>query len=556
MPPHALSRSTAFAAVLILVIAGIFSPLLKNQFVDWDDRNEIFQNPDLNPVTARRLMWNWSHTRLSLYMPLTYITWGAIAAVAPRDDAGILRPWTFHALSIALHIVCSLLVFLLILQLLGRIWPAALGGLVFALHPLQAEAVAWASGMYTLLSTAFSLAALIAYVAYATRYKNRPLMFFTLATVFYAMALLTKAASVSVPVAAAVIDLLIVGRPIKSIVKSLSLWVLIGIPIVVIAKYFQDVSMLPAPSVWARSFIALDAVGFYLHKILLPVDLIPDYGCNPNWVMHHLSLAGVSIGIASIAILIAWFARRNTRWITAGVGLLVAGILPYLGLTTFDFQYVSTVADRYAYFGMVGVAVLIAASVARSRNAGIVVLFAAAIWAVLTYRQLERWRDTKTLFSYTLDVNPRSLVSHNIFGYLAARENRPDDAQAHYLAALEVWPQDATIQFNLGNLYLKDDPERAAERYALAVQYQPKFALYRNNLAVALARTDHAHQAYDQWKEAIADDSSYVDPHNNLGDMLMNLNRADEARGEYQAALQIDPNNAHARSALQKLNAR
>jgi Tfp pilus assembly protein PilF len=486
-------------------------------------------------------------------------------------------------------VICSTLVFLLILQLFHRVWTAMIGALIFALHPLQTEAVAWASGMYTLLSTALSLGALMAYVIAVGQKEKGPTsniqrptsnvqvntvvlsfvrrwtlnverwtfaIFFFIATSLYIAALLTKAASVSLPLAAGMIDLFILGRPLRRVIKSLVFWVVLAFPIVLIAKHFQDVSMLPAPPLWTRLLIALDAIGFYLGKIVLPINLIPDYGRNPTWVMHHLPRAGISAATATVVLLIAWRAPRNVKWIPAGIGVLFAGISPYLGLTTFDFQYVSTVADRYAYFGMVGVALLIAAATARSRSVGIVVVIGAVICGVLTFRQIQRWKDTNTLFSYTLDVNPRSLLSHNIFGYLAAREHRPAEARAHYLAALEIWPQDATILFNLGNLYAKDRPDLALEPYASAVRYQPKMALYRNNFAAALARTGDVQQAYAQWKQAITDDPSYVDPHNNLGDLLAQHGFVDEACREYRATLAIDPNNAHANAALQNLNKR
>jgi tetratricopeptide (TPR) repeat protein len=116
---------------------------------------------------------------------------------------------------------------------------------------------------------------------------------------------------------------------------------------------------------------------------------------------------------------------------------------------------------------------------------------------------------------------------------------------------LNVWPQDAVIQFNLGNLYLKSHPQLAVRRYALAVQYDPHFAVYRNSYAAALSRLGQPQQAYEQWKQAIADDPEYLDARHNLADLCANAGRIDEARAGYQAALRIDPHDGYA---LQKLN--
>jgi Tfp pilus assembly protein PilF len=442
--------------------------------------------------------------------------------------------------------------------------------------------VAWASGMYTLLSSLFSLAALNIYVFTAKKMRTSNseqrtsnsdanaehpsslrcsmfdvqcslLVLILTATLFYILALLTKAASVSLPLAAGVIDVLLLQRPIKKVIVSLGPWILLGIPIVLVAKHFQDVSQINAPPLWGRPWVAMDALGFYLGKIAVPIHLIPDYGRNPNWVMSHPAPVLISVGIASVVLIIAWMARKTLPWLSAGIGLLLVGVSPYLGLTTFDFQYVSTVADRYAYFGLIGLAIIAAGIAIRSRIGSAGLLLVVGLFAVLTHQQVQRWRDTHTLFTYTLQVNDRSLIAHNVFGFIAARDHRPAEAEANYLTALRIWPEDAVIQFNLANLYRKTRPELAIERYGLAVKYQPAMPAYRNSLAAELAITGQAHAAYDQWKQAILIDPDYIDARNNLADLLVNLNRVDEAKQQYQQVLRIDPGNAHALGRLGQL---
>jgi hypothetical protein len=569
--------------ILTVVILLTFRGVLQNDFVNFDDQSEIIENPDFNPVTLDKLSWNWTHTRLTLYMPVTYYAWGAVAAVAGRDATGTLLPIAFHALNLALHCVCSWLVFLLIWQLRKRTAAALIGALVFAVHPLQVEPVAWASGMYTLLSSAFCLIALIAYIRFADEQKRRNsnvqhpasniqrkeshslfqcwmlnvgrrmFALYFLATAFYILAVFTKAASVSLPIAAGAIDLFILGRPLRKVIRSLSLWIAIAIPMVILAKHFQDVSAISLPPLWGRPIVALDAIGFYLRKVVAPGALIADYGRNPAWVMQHLNTAIMSAIAAVIVLIFAWRMRSKSAWITAGFAFFLAGIGPYLGLAAFDFQYVSTVADRYAYFGMVGIALLAAGACIRSQLFTGILFFAIILGAVMSHRQVDRWHDSRSLFGYTLAVNPQSLLSHNVFGYLAARAGDYADAEAHYKKALQIWPEDAEIHFDLGNLYLKQHPELAREQFELAVKYQPHFVIYRNNLAASLARLNRPREAFVQWRQAAIDDPDYVDPHNNLGDLFMNLDRRDDARREYQAALRIDPGNVHALAKLKEI---
>ena len=546
--------------LLTAVIVFTFADTTKNQFVNWDDQSEITENVHFNPVTLAGLQWNWSNTQLSLYMPITYMVWGGVAEFAHREN-GQLQPKAFHVLNLCLHLICIMLVFGLIIQLWKCILPALIGALVFAVHPLQVEPVAWASGMYTLLSTAFSLAAIIAYVAAVSSRPKASL--YWLATLFYILALLSKAASVSVPLAAMVIDVLILRRPLRKSFWSLVLWLLLGIPIVLIATHFQDVSVIAVHPIWTRPIVALDATGFYLRKIILPTHLIPDYGRNPNWVILHPMPVMASVATAIAALLLAYSARRNAAWVTAGLGFLLAGVLPYLGLTAFDFQYVSTVADRYAYFGMAGVALLAAGAVARSRWALAGLVIAIAVWVPISRSQVQQWHDTRSLFSHTLKVNPQSLVSHNVFGFLAAQDGDFSKAGTEYKAGLKIWPEDTTIHFNLANLYLRHRAKNAIEQrqlfddalehYGLAVKFQPRNVQYRNGLAAALAQSGHSQEAYLQWRQVLAQDPAYTDAHNNLADLLVNVGRLDEAKSEYLAALRTDPKNQHATDRLKQL---
>jgi Tfp pilus assembly protein PilF len=571
-------KAVAACLLLIGIVLAVYHPILRNQFVNWDDQNEIYENPDFNPVTFDGLMWNFSHTRLTLYMPVTYLVWGAVARIAPRGTDGVLLPGAFHGLSLILHATAVVLVFCLIRRCLRIRAPGSdpvvapfAGALVFAVHPIQTEAVAWASGMYTILAAVWSLSAVLCYLKHAQRLTESPGSFnrrwYLLATLFFALAVLTKASSVVVPAIAGAIDVLIVGRPVKRVVMSLWPWVIAGVPVVWAAKSFQDLSTVPAPPPWARPLVAADAIGFYLGKLAWPIHFIPDYGRNPRWVMfqlqgrepgwfgRHLLPVMVMVGVGAMAALAVFAAALDRRRPIAAAGAVIflAGIGAYLGLTTFDFQYVSTVADRYAYVGMIGIAMGVAA-VAAYRPAGVVILCLAVPLAVLSYRQSKIWNTTTTLFDYTLDVNNVSLVARNVRGYLAAKDkSRWEEAEWNYYKALNVWPEDALIHFNLGNLYkggFRDSPELALEQYELAVQYQPHFAPYQNSLAAMLATRGQMDQAIAHWNLAIADDPRYLDPRNNLGRAYLQLGQAAAARGAFQSVLAIDPGNPTARAGL------
>src|SRR5277367_5433293 len=98
MPRTPIVRFLLPLLILIAVVFLTFGSILRNNFVNFDDQSEIIENPDFNPVTFEKLSWNWTHTRLTLYMPVTYYIWGAVAAISSRDANGLLKPTKFHAL--------------------------------------------------------------------------------------------------------------------------------------------------------------------------------------------------------------------------------------------------------------------------------------------------------------------------------------------------------------------------------------------------------------------------------------------------------------------------
>jgi hypothetical protein len=501
---HRLQSPVAILVLLGLVLATYW-PVLRNDFVDFDDQTEIYQNPDFNPVTLRGLAWNWSHTRMTLYMPLTYTTWGAVAAVAPRDARGTLAAWPFHALNLALHALCVTLVFLLLGQLGVATIPATFGAAVFAVHPMQTEAVAWASGMYTLLGAALGVGALIVYVKSSdpSRPRASKVALYAVATTLFIAAMLSKAAMAATPLAAIAIDLLILRRRPRATAAAMLPWIALGVATAIVARSFQSAAQVAHVSWPGRALVALDAIGFYFGKLIWPASLVPDYGRNPNWVIHHTAAAAVAAGCAvAIIVLTVWLAKRS-RWWAAGVVIFIAGVSPYLGLVPFDFQPVTTVADRYAYFGMIGTAILSSVAATRWRVARITLLIAIVIWAGLSVMQSQRWHDSQRLFTYTLVVNPDSVLSQYILGFEARHAGRLDEAEQRYRRALHVSPENAGVRFNLGNLYLDTNrPAEAAEQYEWAIRGVPTNAAFHNNYAVALARLGRTEQAAAEFRTA------------------------------------------------------
>jgi hypothetical protein len=236
-----------------------------------------WQNPHLNPPTLAGLKFHWTHAWQELYVPLTYTAWwllATIAGVKNADGSVGLNPWIFHGANLLAHIISSLIVLRLLRRLLRDRsgWAACAGALLFAVHPVQVETVAWVSGLKDLLCGMFSLLAVYQYVS-ADRRPNH-----IAALLFFAAAILSKPTAVALPLILATIDLLLLNRPARDVLKSIIPFALLAVPCMIWTKHAQPSTLIATIPLWWRPFVAGDAIAYYLLKIVAPIHLAIDYG--------------------------------------------------------------------------------------------------------------------------------------------------------------------------------------------------------------------------------------------------------------------------------------
>jgi hypothetical protein len=416
--------------------------------------------------------------------------------------------------------------------------------MIFALHPIQTEAVAWASSSYTPMCGMFSLAAIWQFLHYSEcltqGHRRTAWVHYTAASVFFILAMLTKPAAASAPLILAAIEIFWRRRPVASVALPLGFWVVLAIPIIIATKIGAPANTVRGYEWWQRIVVALDAIAFYMGKIVWPVRLSPDYGRAPVNVMDNPTgwwTCAISVAIG----MVAWLVKRHWPGATAALGVFVAGLLPTLGFATFDFQTFSTVADRFTYLAMLGGAMFVAVLLSRMTYKLVApfAVVAVAGLGTLSFLQLPVWQNAWTLFAYTIQVRPqsrivggdvefmlteqyeahctlspaqltqfgdglmnqrRSFQAASIYELAIARGSR--DAATHgglaraqleneKLAAaeraarqaLELNPNDAAACVILGNIYIRTDVLRAAEQYQKALSIDPANPEARRGLA-------------------------------------------------------------------------
>jgi protein O-mannosyl-transferase len=509
----------------------VFWPAVRAGFVLWDDPDMLIYNPELNPPSWDKVAGFWNHPVLKLYTPVAYTTWSAVAAMENVAPGAELRPAPFHLLNLFLHTATVVLVFVLLQELGAGVWPAWAGAALFAVHPLQVEPVVWIAGMNNVLCGMFSVAALWQYVVYAKAARDGKDFAscgwrFGVATVLFAAALLSKPTALMLPAVALVIDLGIIRRPLNEVLPALCLWGAMAFQAGNIARTAQPTAAGAAPPWGDRALVAVDAVGFYATKLLAPLHLGMDYGRTPAWVAAHATAAWRGAAVLLAAAVICLF--RAAGWLRVPIAVTLIVLLPVLGLVPFDFQYYSTVTDRYMYLPMIGIAMAAAGALQRLQGfsprvaAGIIL----ALLAGRSFAQTGAWHDTQSLTENEFKIDPDNSTAHTMWGAWLSDSGRYQEAEQEYLRGFAAMKGEGKALRGLDYLYFGEILGREG-RYREAI---PQF-----QIAIPLLATLKRAEACYNYGVALY----------HLGDMA-------GAREQFQAALDLRPDFEEARANLQK----
>ncbi|MFQ5561363.1 MAG: tetratricopeptide repeat protein, partial [Nitrospinota bacterium] len=498
-----------------------------------------------------------------MYIPLTYTVWTALAALSLKNTSAghtELNPLFFHTANLLLHILSVCIVFFLLRLLLSYVETESevektrerqgvasfFGALLFAIHPLQVEAVSWVTGMKDLLSGTLVLFALWQYILWSDRSKktswNRS-VYLVAGSVSYIFALLGKPTAVVVPLLAFILDYFLVNRSFRGAVYRLFGWVFISLLFVYIAKSSQSYSneALGIPPFWQRPFVFLDSISFYLFKFLLPTGLGVDYGRTPSVALTSLNI----FFTASVPIICAvmLFLQKNRRVWLLSAGVSVVGILPASGLIPFGFQFFSSVADRYFYVSMLGASLALAFLwyLNKSRAITACLLLGFLFLGAQTLYQSGRWRNSEQLFGQALKVNHNSYVAHNNFGSALVKKGKIKEAIVHFQEAVRINPEFYQAYNNLGGaFFMAGNIPLAIENVERVLAINPSFEKARMNLAKVLYQQGRLGEARHHFEEVLRTSPSSIIARYTLAETLFALGEYERAEKEAERIIELD----------------
>ncbi|HJW39364.1 MAG TPA: tetratricopeptide repeat protein [Candidatus Udaeobacter sp.] len=594
---------------LTVMTFAIYAQVIGHQFISLDDPTYIQENPMVNRgVTGAGLVWAFTTFYATNWHPLTWISHMIDCQLFGTNAGG-------HLLVNALiHVANTLLVFWFLLRTTHARWPSALVAALFALHPLHVESVAWASERKDTLSTFFGLLSLIAYVRYA---KAPSIRRYAWVAITLALGLLAKPMLVTWPFLMLLLDYWplcrfqkseVKGQPARrslgaggwSVVRGL---VVEKIPLFALVAASAMITFAAQSHGGAVRTLAHAPIGFRLPNALVSYAKYLLLTFWPNDLAIYYPFAGIPvwqiIGAAFLLIGITVFCvsqpRKHSGYLMVGWLWFLGTLVPVIGIVQVGGQIM---ADRYFYIPSIGLLIALVfglADIAKSwrvapaLSAGIAggILL---ILATLTNAQIQRWRDSFTLFEHTLAVTPPNLrIEHNL-GVALGASDRYDEAAAHFAKALQIDPNfyDGLVAMGVTRahqgrlpeaieyfqtaiqsqpdapkarvqlahaLWTEKRDEAALEEMARASQLAPKDADIRADFGLALALVGRIPEAIEQLHEALGLNPNNAEAHNNLGLALLASGKARESIAEFEAAMHLKPELKGAADNLQRAQA-
>jgi tetratricopeptide (TPR) repeat protein len=561
----------------------VYLPVRNFDFVNYDDPDYVTENLHVRSgLTANGVAWALTSRDAGNWHPLTWISHMLDCQFFGLNGGG------HHLTSLALHLLNTLLLFWVLMRLTGALWRSASVALLFALHPLHVESVAWVAERKDVLSATFWFLTILAYIRFV---EQRTLRRYLAVLLLFCLGLMAKSMLVTLAFVLLLLDVWPLKRWPEAGWRSLFLEKLPLIAVAAAASLITFVAQRHAGAVTGLDSIPIPVrlgnacISYltYLIQTVWPAGLAAFYPLP-------LALPAVQ-AIASAASLVAlsvlaWRSVSRRPYLFTGWFWYVGALVPVIGLVQVGSQ---SHADRYTYLPLVGIFVIAGWGLAdivewRPRTRTLVVTLAVAAttaWISTTSRQLSYWRSTAPLFEHALDVTSGNFIALDGLGNLLRTEGRHREAIARYEAAVRMRPGYEPTHVHLASALLADDrpdesiaeakealslnpldPEahvdlgaallrlsrfaEAEHEYREAVSLKPGDAVARSGLGMALAEQGRTEQGLEQLREGVAINPDYASGHYNLGRVLGLLGRTAEAVDEFTATVRLEPGNAEA----------
>lgn len=541
-----ISKNTArwILALVLLVTLGLYFPSLSNGFTNWDDPAQVIENADIQHLSVENTARIFSSFYVGMYQPVTEQVYAFIYALfGPSATA-------FHSISLLIHLLNIVLVFLLVKQFSGRYAPAVITAGLFALNPMQTESVCWVSAFSNLLYAAFFLLALMAYIRYV---KSKSLQFLWYSMALFLLSLLSKPTAMAFPLVVLGLDLFYRRSFTRKLILEklffFAFAIAIGLLIIYAREEAGHIIDISGRFGWGeRVLMVIYALSFYIARLFAPFGLsafhpYPSDGLGVEYYIAPLVLL--------MLLFLLWKLRGEPRrQVMVGMLFFLLNMVIVLDLIPVGVQVVK---ERYAYLPGIGmyyafsVLLLFLFSVKRRWLTTVIPLVFAGFFALVSYSRSLGWSDSLSLWNDVLQKYPNASAAFINRGNAWQAEEYFSRAVADYSAALEFEPRAADAYMNRGLAYYRMDKTlNAKEDFDRAIALGLQDAETYNNRGLLNASLNRIDEALRDFRQSTRIDPGFTDAFINLGLVHSSRNEYNLAFEAYSNALRADPASARA----------
>jgi len=549
------------AAVIVLAGLWIYSPAYHGDWL-WDDDQLLTANPVVQSGSLEGLVKLWLYPDGADFFPLSYT---ALWAQWPFFKN---QPTGYHITTIVLHLIGSLLLWCLLERM--RIPGAWLSSLLFAIHPVAVESVAWVSETKNTLSLPLFLLSCLCWVSQDDEPEPvRRTWLYGLSILFFLLAMLAKTSMVALPVVLLLHAWWKRGAITQQDLIRTSPFFLISLVLGIITIQYQHGRAIGAETILvggadSRIATAGMAILFYLKQIVWPVNLLPIY---PRWEVDPPKFWQF-LAWPVIAVAAAWiWANRGTatrpRWgrhAVLGFGFFLLMVLPVLGFVTISYMRITWVADHFIYLPMIGVIALIGAAATQwyeraTESTRPLILAGGAIvlatCSLLSFRYANAWASEDALWTHTLKTNNDAWQAHNRLGAKKFARGDIEGGYYHFSQSTKLRPDLGETHNNLGSaLSAKGRLNEAIKEFTEACRVTPHVPAMHSNLANALFQAGRFVEASEKFHDMLDKEPNNPALLNNYAVTLYKQGKTAEAVTNFRKALALNPNLKDAREGL------
>ena len=558
-----------FSVALFAAVFSAYSSSMRNEFV-WDDRNFIIESPYVHDFSRWRELFTHNvgfsgGARNNFYRPVYSLL------NAANFLAGGGQPFAFHLTNAFLHAACAALVMTLFFLVARDALVAFAAALLFAVHPVQTQAVAYIAGRADPLYSLFALLSMVLFTAYRRNRSKKWTYFLSLSA--FALALLSKEAAALTPFYIALIayaDREAGRSPERSRLADLmpfflllGFYVVMRLTVLDLSKAAHSGLVVPPTAFYARAITACKAVFMYFRFLFYPVGFqMETYLPTARSIAEGASLAAVT-GVAVLAGLV-YYASKRDKLVFFGLAWYFMGLLPVLNL----FPMNANMAVHWLYLPSAGFFFALSLILRRftdalmsGRGAALrvpvflaAVLAAGAVLGGLTWRKNAEWRDEETLYKHVLLYSRTPRVYVNL-GNIYTRKGDFDNAVKYYMLAKEIAPAQTEIYVNLGYVYIaKRDYPKAEEVLRQAVTISPRHANAHFNLGVTYANMGRFREALLEIEKTLELNPNHTAALNTRGKIYLKQGEAVRAREAFMKSLAVDAGQDDIRKIVETLD--